>query len=74
MGDYGAVRTYLESYIENENVMVHGLGYAATNSVMYKLLNTPTGEKVNCYGKIFTKKCITMTTSELSSHSQRDIS
>lgn len=74
MGDYGAVRTYLESYIENENVMVHGLGYAATNSVMYKLLNTPTGEKVNCYGKIFTKKCITMTTSELSSHAPRDIS
>lgn len=73
MGDYGPIKNYLENFISNKNVMVHGLGYAAKDSVMYKLLNTQIGEKVECYGKIYTKRCLTMTTSELTGHAPRDI-
>ena len=73
MGDYGAVRVYMESLIANPNVLVHGLGYAAVNSVMYKLLHSQRGDSVNCYGNKYIRRCEAMTTSELTSHGARDI-
>lgn len=73
MCDYGAASVYTKKFISDPNVMIHGVGYAAPNSVMYKLLNTLQGETVSCYGDAYIKKCMTKITAEVTSHGTRDI-
>ena len=73
MCDYGAASVYTKKFISDPNVMIHGVGYAAPNSVMYKLLNTLQGETVSCYGDTYIKKCMTKITAEVTSHGPRDI-
>ena len=72
MGDHGAITCYLKEYIPRSDALIHSLGYCSPSSIMYKLLNTPKGERIRFCGEDYTVRCMTAKTSELSSHAQRD--
>ena len=72
MGNYGPISSYLQQYIPRNDAFIHGLGYCSTDSILYKLLNTPNGKYVNYKGMSIPVHCMVAKTSEWSSHSTRD--
>lgn len=72
MGDYGPISSYLKAYISRDDALIHALGYCSPSSIMYRLLNTPRGEKVKYKGEYITVRCKVATTSEKTSHARRD--
>lgn len=72
MVSYGPVTSYVQEYINRNDVLIHSLGYCSPESTMYRLLNTPKGNKMMYQGHEVVKECYTEQTSEMSSHAPRN--
>ena len=73
MGTNGAATKYLAHAIPRNDILIHSLGYAAPNTAVDILLNTNNGQQINYNGIVLTKNCDVKKTSEISSHSPRDV-
>lgn len=73
MASYGPIQYYIQKYIGRDDVLLHLLGYCSPESQGYRLLTTPTGEKVKYGGYEYAKRFDVMKTGEKSGHAPRDI-
>lgn len=71
-GDAGAAQYYMKKIIPRNDFLVHALGYASPDSIMYQLLNADNSETIQFSEENLTKNCIAKKTFEKTSHSPRD--
>ena len=68
----GPAREYVPLFLENNNAMIHLVGYAAEETVARKLLEAKQEDSVQILGHTYKKNAVVKTTREKSSHATEE--
>ena len=72
MASYGAVKTFVNKAISQDDVLIMFPGHCSKDSKGYELISTSLGEEIEYGGYTQVRNCEIATTGEISAHAKRD--